>query len=142
MLRENTGGRIDSIRSDGVLGAGGVRYAFLGEARLRGAGQLLLGGLGGATRLRILLAFGHEARQRRAGKLLGRRLVLAGIGQCGAGEEKRGENKRDGLHLQISRWCMMRKPKSGSGPHDACSWPFGLAWSTTLGRCSARSLSV
>src|SRR5262249_18312913 len=64
-------------------GADGVGHAFLGEARLAGAIELLLSRLGVARLLRVVLAFLHEAGEGRACERLiplGRyaRLHLAG----------------------------------------------------------------
>jgi len=59
-------------------GADRVGHAFLGEARLGGAGELAISGGRVARLLGVGLAFLHEAVERRAGELLLRRLRLAG----------------------------------------------------------------
>src|SRR5262245_19656668 len=75
-----------------------VGDALLGEARLGGAGQLLLLGLGVARRLGILLALRQEAFWGGAGELLLVGLRLAGGGRAlrhGAGREQRENDDRD-----------------------------------------------
>src|SRR4029453_3289355 len=69
----------------GRSAADGLGDAFLGEAVLGRAGELLCSRLGAASALRIALALAHEALERSARKLLGSRLFLAGCRERRAG---------------------------------------------------------
>src|SRR5262245_59068257 len=62
--------------------ADGVGHAFLGEARLGGTGELLVGGSGAARRGRIRLALLHEAGESRTCELLFGGLALTRRGLC------------------------------------------------------------
>src|SRR5690348_17965551 len=73
-------------------GADLIAHAFLGEAGFRRAAELLLGSLLVAVRLRIFLAFGHEAVERRTGQLLVLRLDRAGI--SGGGRLRRAGSRK------------------------------------------------
>src|SRR5258705_7095838 len=81
-------------------GPGRVGDALLGEAGLGGAGKLLLGGLGVAGGLGVLLAFGQKALLGGARELLFGGLRLAGIGlRVAAGEHAHRDGGRKGRDL-------------------------------------------
>ncbi|CAH1676475.1 hypothetical protein BOSEA31B_14423 [Hyphomicrobiales bacterium] len=85
-----------------ISAADGVGDAFLGEARLGGAGEfpvpcLLVTGSG-----RVLLAFGQEAGLGRPGQLLVGSLEVAALGLSGADGATKGKRDQQGpLHANL-----------------------------------------
>jgi hypothetical protein len=101
-----------------------VRHALLHEAVLRGAGELLVGGLGVAGGLRVGSTLLHEAGLRRTGELLvarGRGATGA-FGMRGGGEGEQRGHQQDTFQGRFSRSLVLGRIGdgiAGCGPRAA-----------------------